>query len=121
MESSLSTTPPDPDYVLYNTVVEKYGDGLDPIGAGTVSFKSMMNLYLVLNEVGSDITPASILAALKAKVDAPSFAGHEYTCDGKQFDGLPAMCSPQQVLGQMHDSKLTAVTGWVDVGTIFHG
>ncbi|MGB2756392.1 MAG: ABC transporter substrate-binding protein [Acidimicrobiia bacterium] len=121
VESSLSTTPPDPDYVLYNTVVEKYGDGLDPIGAGTVSFKSMMNLYLVLNEVGSDITPASILAALKAKVDAPSFAGHEYTCDGKQFDGLPAMCSPQQVLGQMHDSKLTAVTGWVDVGTIFHG
>ena len=121
LENSLSTTPPDPDLALYNAIVEKYGEGLDPIGAGTVSFKSMMNLYLVLNEVGSDITPEKILAAFKAKVAAPSFAGHEYTCDGKQFDGLPAVCSPQQVLGQMDDSQLTAVTGWIDVGTIFRG
>lgn len=115
------TTPADPDGDLYNGVVEKYGDGLDPIGAGTVTFHAMMNLVLVLNELGTEITPKTITAALKAKVDAPSFGGHDYTCDGEQFDGLPAMCSPQQVLTQMKDGKLSQVGDWIDVGKIYNG
>ena len=58
-----------------------------------------MNLYVVLRELGADdITPGAITEALEAQVDAPSFMGHPYTCDGEQFAGLPAMCSPQQVL-----------------------
>ena len=102
-------------------MIEKYGKGIDPIGAGTVSFKSFMNLYMVMSELGGDITPEAITAAFEAKVDAPSFMGHDYTCDGKQFDGLPAMCSPQQILAQMHDGKLTQVGDWIDVGQIYHG
>ena len=30
--------------------------GLDPVGAGTVSFRSFMNLYAVLREIGADVT-----------------------------------------------------------------
>jgi branched-chain amino acid transport system substrate-binding protein len=110
------------DFALYAAVIDEYGaDGLDPIGAGTVSFRAFMNLYLVLTELDGDITPAAITEALRAKVDAPSFAGHPYTCDGKQFDGLPSMCSPQQILGEMQDGQLAQVGDWVDVGAIYAG
>lgn len=111
----------DHDMALYSGIIGEYGDGLDPIGAGTVTFRAFMNLYLVLNEVGDDITPESITTALRGKVDAPSFGGHDYTCDGKQFEGLPAMCSPQQVIAQMHDGKLAQVGDWIDVGKIYNG
>lgn len=111
-----------PDFDLYRAVIAAYGDGLDPVGAGTVSFKAFMNLYMVLSELGGDgITSESIIAALEAKVDAPSFMGHDYTCDHEQFDGLPAACSPQQILGEMNDGTLTQLGDWIDVGAIYQG
>jgi branched-chain amino acid transport system substrate-binding protein len=118
VEGPVGQKPPNADFVLYTAVIEKYGDGLDPVGAGTVSFRSLMNLYVVLNELDGDITPEAITAALKAKVDAPSFSGHPYTCDGKQYPGLPAMCSPQQILAQMEDGTLSQLGDWIDVGKI---
>ena len=63
----------------------------------------------------------AITATLRSQVDAPSFAGHPYTCDGKQFDGLPAMCSPQQILGEMEQGQLSQVSDWIDVGAIYEG
>jgi len=110
---------PNDDFALYAAVVEQYGDGLDPVGAATVTFRATMNLYLVLRQLEGDITPESITAALQAQVDAPSFAGHPYTCDGEQFDGLPAMCSPQQILGEMTDGNLAQIGDWIDVGSIY--
>jgi len=80
-----------------------------------------MNLYSILRGLDGDITPSAITAALRAQVDAPSFAGHDYTCDGEQFEGLPAMCSPQQILAQMQDEKLEQITDWIDVGAIYAG
>jgi branched-chain amino acid transport system substrate-binding protein len=118
VEGPVGQKPPNPDFVLYSAVIEKYGDGLDPVGAGTVSFRSFMNLFVVLNELDGDITPEAITAGLKAKVDAPSFSGHPYTCNGEQFPGLPAMCSPQQVLAVMNDGTLSQLGDWVDVGKI---
>jgi branched-chain amino acid transport system substrate-binding protein len=76
----------------------------------------------VLREIGADdITPQAIIDSLSSKVDEPSFMGHDYTCDRKQFDGLPAMCSPQQILAVMEDRNLTQVGDWVDVGAIYAG
>lgn len=118
VEGPVGQDPPNPDFVLYSAVIEKYGDGLDPVGAGTVSFRSLMNLYVILNQLDGDITPESITEALKAQVDAPSFSGHPYTCDGKQYPGLPAMCSPQQILAQMEDGTLSQLGDWIDVGAI---
>jgi branched-chain amino acid transport system substrate-binding protein len=110
----------DADVELYNAVVTRYGDGLNPVGAGTVSFRSFMNLWAVLVGLGADgLDAPSIDAALRAQVDTPSFMGHPYTCDGEQFEGLPAICSPQQVLAQMEDRELTQLGGWVDVGEIY--
>ena len=111
---------PQPDFDLYFAVVERYGDGLDPVGAGTVSFRSFMNLYVVLRELGADgITSDAIIEALQAKEEAPSFMGHPYTCDGSDFPDLPALCSPQQVLVQIVDGTLTQITDWIDVGAVY--
>lgn len=105
------------DFTLYSAVVAEYGDGFDPVGAGTVSFRSFMNLWAVL--VGLDeITPATIGAALDAQIDAPSFAGHPYTCDREQMTDLPAFCSPQQVLARMEGGELTQLGDWIDTGAV---
>jgi len=80
-----------------------------------------MNLLMVLDQIEGDITPAAITEALSSQVDAPSFNGHPYTCDGNQFSGLPAMCSPQQIIARMDDRTLTQVSDWIDVGAIYVG
>lgn len=108
------------DFALYQAVAEKYGDGFDPIGAGTVTFRSFMNLYRIM--VGLDpneLTPAGISAALGAQEGAPSFMGHPSTCDREQLEGLPALCSPQQILAEMRDGELNQIGDWVDVGAIY--
>lgn len=120
VENTLSSD--DTDFNLYAAVVEEYGNGLDPVGAGTVSFRSLMNLYSVLRELGADgISSEAIIDALEAEVDAPSFMGHDYTCDHQQFEGLPAACSPQQILGQMQDRTLEQAGDWIDVGSAYPG
>jgi branched-chain amino acid transport system substrate-binding protein len=112
----------DDDAQLYSAVVERYGDGLDPIGAGTVTFRAFMNLYSVLRELGADgATPEGISNALSAQVETPSFMGHPYTCDREQFEGLPAMCSPQQILARIDDGVLDQLGSWIDVGAIYEG
>lgn len=122
VEGPIGTDRDNPDFDLYAAVVERYADGLDPVGAGTVSFRSFMNLYAVLRRLGADdVTPAAIAGALESQVDAPSFMGHPYTCDQNQFAGLPAACSPQQILGQMDDRELVAVSDWIDVGAAYSG
>jgi branched-chain amino acid transport system substrate-binding protein len=105
------------DTDLYIQVVENYGTDLDWAGAGTVSFRGLMNLYNVMLGLGpDDISAESITAAFQSAEDEPSFNGHPYTCDGEQLPGLPGLCAPQQVLGQREDGSLVEVSdGWVDV------
>ena len=87
---------------MYQAVSDRYGAKYDyeAQGAGTVAFRAAINLYAQLRELGAEgITPDAILAAFRGAVDAPSFFGHPYTCDGEQLDGYPAFCAPQQSLG----------------------
>ena len=120
VEGPISLDEPDPDTELYGQVVERYGDGLDPVGAGTVSFRSFMNLWAVLHELGDDeLTSSAILEELRAARNRPSFMGHPYTCDGEQFEGLPAMCSPQQILARRDGAELVQLGSWIDVGTLY--
>ena len=48
--------PEDPDNVLYQAVGDRYGPefGYEPQGAGTVSFRAMINLYTVLRDLGAE-------------------------------------------------------------------
>jgi len=107
------------DNLVYRAVAQKYGPKYDYDwqGAGTVSFRSVMNLYAQLRGIGgANITPAAILDRFRAARDVPSFFGHPYTCNGRQLDGYPAMCSPQQTLGKLENDAITQISGWIDVG-----
>lgn len=107
------------DTDLYFSVVGRYGGGFEAGGAGTVSFRSFMNLYLVLRGLGADhLDAAAITSALRSQRDTPSFMGHSYTCDGEQFGTLTALCSPQQILVELSDGELHQLGGWIDVGEV---
>lgn len=108
------------DGALYNLAVLKYGDGLAPAGAGTVSFRGLMNLYAVMTRIGAeDLTSQAIIDDLRASVDTPSFNGHPYTCATPQVPDLPSLCAPEQVLVEQRDGALVEVSdGWVDVPQI---
>lgn len=120
VEGPIMRTDPDVDTALYSAVVAAYAEDLDAAGAGTVTFRSFINLYMVLRDLGADgISSEAIMDAFRAKVDAPSFMGHPYTCDGRQLEGLPALCSPQQILAGIENRELTQIGTWIDVGEIF--
>jgi branched-chain amino acid transport system substrate-binding protein len=122
VEGPISMLDPDPDTVLYGAVIDRYGDGLDPVGAGTVSFRSFMNLYMVLTELGpDDVLAPAVTGALEQQERTPSYMGHPYSCDRRQFDGLPAMCSPQQILAEVREGELVQIGSWIDVGAIHAG
>ncbi len=102
---------------MFALVAERYAT--DPAGgAGTVTFRAMMNLWAVLNKVGADAAPEAISATLKGARAEPSFWGHPYTCDAKQVPGLPALCSPQQTLFTLPTDggdPVIVSDDWIDV------
>jgi len=109
-----------PDNVLYHDIVDHYGPkyGYQWQSAGTVSFRSLINLYVVMRRLGVDkITPTAIAGMFRSAKDQPSFFGHPYTCNGHQLNGYPAMCSPQQSLAVYKNGSIKQLTGWIDVGS----
>lgn len=118
VEGDVTRDDPDPDFSLYFTVLTAYDDTIDPIGATTVTFRSLMNLWVQL--VGlDDVDAPTVTEALASQRNTPSFMGHPYTCNGEQIEGLPAMCAPQQIVAQLANGELVQRTGWVDVGRIY--
>ena len=109
----------DTDTKIYQDAVAKYGDpALPAASAATVSFRSMMNLWMALDEVGPDVTSEALVEHLRGTVDHPSFTGHPFTCDGEQMPGLGAMCAPQQILALRTADGLAPETDWIDVPAI---
>ncbi len=109
------------DTELYGSAVERYGaEGFLAQSAGTVTFRSLMNMWAALNEIGSDDPqPEDLIDFLRSAVDQPSFDGHPYTCDGEQIPDLPSLCAPQQVLVQLKGDGLELHSdGWIDVPAI---
>jgi branched-chain amino acid transport system substrate-binding protein len=107
----------DIDTKVYAAALAKYGDpSLPAASAGTVSFRSVMNLWSLMKQVGgANVSKESLLAAARDTKDHPSFAGHAYTCDGKQVPELPALCAPQQILVIHENGGLKELTDWIDV------
>jgi len=108
------------DNVLYRDIVDRYGAKYqyEAQSAGTVSFRAVMNLYMVLRHLGADhITPAAIIDQFRQAKDQPSFFGHPYTCDGHQLEGYPSVCSPQQALSTVRQGTFQPLSDWIDVGS----
>jgi branched-chain amino acid transport system substrate-binding protein len=109
------------DGPLYAEAAERYGpDGYEAAGAGTVSFRAVMNLWVALNDLDAgDLTPEAVIAWFQGREDQPSFDGHAYTCDGDQVPDLPALCAPQQVLIRWDGGTFVQHSeGWIDVAEI---
>lgn len=112
--------PDDPEGAIYTAVVDKYA--VDPAGgAGTVGFRSVMNLYSILVELGPDnVTSEGIIELASSAVDRRSFWGHPYTCDGQRVPGFPALCAPEQVLFSIEPGELPiAVSDWIQTDDLF--
>ncbi len=108
---------------LYFAVVDRYGDpDLQGASAATVTFRSMMNLYALLDDIGpTDVSSRAVLDLVRSARNRPSFNGHAYTCDGQQMPDLPAMCAPQQILVERADGTISPLTDWIDVPAILRG
>ncbi len=122
IENIIETDEPEIDRSLYFDVVSTYGEeGMELVGAGTVSVKSIMNIWDLMNELGPDnVDPETLTDLIGQSQDRASFMGYPYTCDGQQLPDLPAVCSPQQVLVQNVDGDLAQVSdGWIDVAALF--
>ncbi|MFN8050017.1 MAG: ABC transporter substrate-binding protein [Acidimicrobiales bacterium] len=107
------------DNDLYTGAIAKYGTGVNAKGAATIAFRSTLNLYSVLRDLGPDATASKVIAAFRAARNRPSFDGHAYTCDGRQVPALPSLCAPQQVLAKVGGptgEDFTQVSdGWIDI------
>ncbi len=118
-EGPVNPEPPLPDSTLYFAVISRYGDGVPPASAATVSFRAFMNLYVQMRVIGADaLTPGALVDEFRAARDFPSFNGHPYTCDGEQIAGLPAICSPQQIIARREGGTLRQVTDWIQVADL---
>jgi branched-chain amino acid transport system substrate-binding protein len=100
--------------------MEKYAPETTPMSAATVAFRSAMNLWAVMEEIGPDATAEQITEAFRSSRDVPSFDGHSYTCAEEQIPGYPAMCAPQQVIAELQGRNqfVELSDGWVDVPTV---
>lgn len=118
-----SEGPLDPDDVegnIFQAVIEEYAT--EPAGGvGTVGFRSFMNLYLLLRELGGDnITSQSIIDLVSSGEERTSYWGHSYTCDGQRVPGLPALCAPEQILFFVPPGGLpTQATEWIETDDLF--
>jgi branched-chain amino acid transport system substrate-binding protein len=110
------------DGAIYLEAATTYGpDGYQAQSAGTVSFRSVMNLWAVLNDIPiDDLTPEAVIDELRAARERPSWDGYPYTCDGEQVADLPALCAPQQVLVDVGEGGALTLRsdGWMDVAAI---
>jgi branched-chain amino acid transport system substrate-binding protein len=108
---------------FYFAVLGRYADpALEGASAATVSFRSAMNLYALLADLGPDgVSRPALLDLVRGARNRASFDGHDYTCDGQQVPDLPALCSPQQILVVRNGATLDPITDWIDVPAILRG
>jgi branched-chain amino acid transport system substrate-binding protein len=108
---------------LFNAINEIYAD-LEGGASGTISLRGLLNLYSILLEIGpDDVSSERILEVVRAAEGRTSFWGHDFTCDGKQVEGYPALCAPQQTLFRVGEpgENLVVSKEWFDVVALLRG
>jgi branched-chain amino acid transport system substrate-binding protein len=80
---------------LYRTVMETFGSDIDTSRAtGHGTFTAMAGFAAALEGVSGDITPDTVIAAIKAmpERELPDGGGLTFQCDGEQVPRAPAAC-----------------------------
>lgn len=70
-------------------------------------FAGLVNLSTVLRTIDGDITPESVVAALEATEDVPSFMADTFGCKGELTALAPSVCSASVLAMQVRDGALT--------------
>lgn len=105
-ETAITDTAGD-DAEVYAAMLAKYntGDAIDPnpaLSPGVAAGAStVINFVNGMVGIGTDVTPASVLAQMKATQNVVMFlsGGLTYTCDGKAIAILPNVCSAEMQIG----------------------
>jgi branched-chain amino acid transport system substrate-binding protein len=89
--------PDDPGLRLLGAIVDTYGEGdIDVENALTTNmFSTMMGARDALDGLTGEVTPASIIATIKAmpETDLPGGGGLTFQCNGQAFALTPAVCT----------------------------
>jgi branched-chain amino acid transport system substrate-binding protein len=104
-----ATQSDDSEAQLYRYVMVKYYPTANPTGDTVTGYQGMLGLVRATAGLTGEPTPASITAAIKAakNVPLPAGAGLTFTCNGKQFPGLPSNCSAGDVVLTVQNGKAT--------------
>jgi len=85
-------------------------------------YAGIMNLRALLESVGPDnITSDSVVKALQATKDEPSFMADTYGCSEKPVADYPNICSANVLMFQGKDGKLAQVSDWIFGPDLFAG
>jgi branched-chain amino acid transport system substrate-binding protein len=88
----------DEGYQRYVAIMEKYTDDTDVDNGITMgAYVSMASFLTGLEKLKGDVTPASVITALKSmdKVLMPGGGGLEYQCGGTAVPATPSVCTSQ--------------------------
>jgi branched-chain amino acid transport system substrate-binding protein len=87
----------DPTWQLYVAVMDTYGQDVEDVNNNTSmgGYTAMSSLLTSLQGISGDITPESVIAAIKAMPESelPGGGGVKYQCGGSALAMLPAVCS----------------------------
>lgn len=107
-----------PNYDTFVSVMKKAFPKTALSGASG-GFSTVMTTYKMLKSISADITRESVMAAFKTAKDQPLWFDGTFTCDGKQFPGLSAICSTYAVIAQYKNGKLSKVKDIPSVSPLF--
>ncbi|MDT3439110.1 MULTISPECIES: ABC transporter substrate-binding protein [unclassified Pseudofrankia] len=85
-----------PSTQLYKAVVSAYAKGVDTSQIGGMSmFSALAGFQIATSKISGDVTPASILSAVRAMPEAelPGAGGLKFKCDGKATPLSSAVCT----------------------------
>ncbi len=93
--TSVNLSADDPSVKLYKDVMAKYAPDTDPAGIAYTGYQVVMSMAEVGKSLTGPVTAEQFTAALEAAKDVPFPAapGLTFTCDGKAFPPLRALCS----------------------------
>ena len=108
----------DKDVSVYLSALRRYDSTLKPSLLSQAGFSVVMDLQQLLTEAGSNPTPASLLARLKAARNHPNFMAAPFTCDGRRIPLLGGLCNASVQISVVGNGAVQPVGGWVDTAPV---
>jgi hypothetical protein len=105
-----------PEVATYLDRRKAHGAGDTPPSVlSQAGFATIMDVRQLLTELEGTLSPASLIAALRASRGHPAFMSHPYSCDRQQVFILNAVCNANVRVLQYRDGALADVAGgWVN-------